>query len=131
MPFYNSRIITYDQQQNTVSLITSIDKSPVKDYSIATNEGRALSSKAVKVNRKGCADDHWLYILSYARCKDDPEDNDIIDVYDINTGKYLHSFVLPDFKKEEVNALTCTGKKLIAGNKNNIIIYDIPETESK
>jgi hypothetical protein len=126
MPFYNSRIIEYDQQLSAVSFITSIDKSPVKDYSIATGEGRALSSKAPKINRKGCADNRCLYVLSYAGSKDDPEDNEIIDVYDINTGKYLHSFVLPDFKKEEVNALTCTGGKLIAGYKNNIIIYDIP-----
>lgn len=126
-PFYNARIIRYDYPSAQTTIIQTIEKTPVTDHTIDVAKTKMLSSKVPVINRKATANSKWLFVLSYARTTHDDQDTEIVDVYDIHSGKYATSLHVPGLQKGNITGMTCNENKFIASFKNQLIIYDIYE----
>lgn len=127
LPFYHSGILTYHYPAQKISFIETLDKTPLKDITVPAGNGRIISSRAPIVNRKAAAGKQWLYVLSYARAKDDAAQDEIIDVYDLTKGSYVSSFVLPGLPKGSIAAMTIASGKLVLSSQHQILIYSVHE----
>lgn len=127
LPFYHSQILVYNYSRKQISLIRTLDKTPVKDITIPVGKGRIISSRSPIINRRAAASKQWLFILSYARGKDDTDQAEIIDIYDLSTGRYKSSLLLPGLIKGSIVAMTVVADKLLLSRKNEILIYSLHE----
>jgi hypothetical protein len=129
IPFYNSRIMQYKYATGQLTVIETLEKAPVKNLSIEVGAGKMLSSKTPLINRRATANSSWLFVLSYARGKEDQQTNEIVDLYGVDSGKYMGSINLVDLQKGAISGITCFSDKLLVSYKNNIFIYSIHESK--
>lgn len=125
IPFYNGDIIRYNEPENSIHLLQTIDKTPAANIAVKTGNIYSRSSKAVMVNSTATTDQQYLYVLSYVLSDDSDYKGPAVDVYDISTGKYTSSFRLPSFEGKPVLQLAKQADTLVAAYENNILIFKL------
>lgn len=126
IPYYNAEIIMYDEANNKLSKIITIDKTAPYNAAIPMEKGFALSGKAKMINTAAATDSTHLYLLSQTSSpgKDEPAGT-VIDIYSTLTGDYENSLQLPYFEGYPVTLLEKYGDRLYVAFRNNIISYKI------
>jgi hypothetical protein len=70
-----------------------------------------------------------IYYLSKLKADNEEEeiltDNTPVELYEITSGKYLHSFYIPKFNDEQVKSFKIRGNKMVAMYKSNVVLYKI------
>jgi len=128
IPFYNGGIIRYDETNNNIRLMHTIDNTPPSNIAIPTGNIYTRSSKSIVVNSTATADDQYLYILSYVLSEDAVASNyrgPAVDVYNIQNGAYEGSFRFPGYQSRPVLQLAKTADTLIAAYENNILLFKL------
>jgi hypothetical protein len=124
--FYNSGIIRYDEQQDKIRIIHTIDNTPPSNIAVPTGNIYNRSSKAVIVNSTATADEKYLYVLSYVLSADtDNYRGPAVDVYNIEHGNYEGSFRLPGYQSLPVLQLSKQADTLIAAYEKNILLFKL------
>lgn len=95
-----------------------------------TNDSSFYYSKPVlNVNMFSVINEEELFIVSFAKGKNDLLTNFMryrtVDVYDINKGKYLRSFYLPNMNDEKARDIKICANKLYLLFKNKVVVYEI------
>jgi len=126
IPYYNAEIIAYDEANNKISKIITIDKTAPYNAAIPIEQGYDLSGKAKMINIAAATDSTHLYLLSHTSSpgKDEPAGT-VIDIYSTLSGKYENSLQLPYFEGYPVTLLEKYGDRLYVAFRNNIISYKI------
>lgn len=126
IPFYHSGIIRYDQRQDQVKLIHTIDKTPPSNIAVPSGNIYSRSSKSVIVNSAATADQQYLYVLSYVLSADtDNYRGPAVDVYNVESGNYEGSFRLPGYQNLPVLQLSKNADTLIAAYEKNILFFKL------
>lgn len=124
--FYNSGIISYDEQQNKLRVFHTIDNTPPSNIAIPSGNIYNRSSKAVMVNSTATADEQYLYVLSYVLSADtDNYRGPAVDVYNIERGNYEGSFRLPGYQNKPVLQLSKRADTLIAVYEKDILLFKL------
>jgi len=126
IPYYNAEIIQYDEVNNKISKIITIDKTMPYNSTIPTEQGYTISSKARMINITATTDSAHLFLLSNTSSKGKKEPSGtVIDVYSTVTGSYEYSLQFPYFEGYPVTLLKKSGDKLFVAFGNNILSYKI------
>lgn len=128
IPFYNSGIIRYDEEHNSIQLMYTIDQTPPSNIAVPTGNIYTRSSKSIIVNSTATADDQYLYILSYVLSEDALASNyrgPAVDVYNVKNGHYQGSFRFPGYQNKPVLQLAKCADTLMAAYENNILLFKL------
>lgn len=128
IPFYNGGIIRYDETNNNIKLMHTIDNTPPLNVAVPSGNIYTRSSKSIVVNSTATTDDQYLYILSYVLSEDAVASNykgPAVDVYNIQNGDYEGSFRFPGYQSKPVLQLAKSADTLIAVYENNILLFKL------
>lgn len=104
----------------------TVDGSGAPEIIITHDGAKRYHPLTIKINRSATATDENLYILSGKKSINKPtNEGDLIDVYEINTGNYVNSFILPYYKNFAAYELVILGNRLFALQGNYIVEYSI------
>lgn len=125
IPYYNSYIIRYNQLQNRLSRIITIDSTRPANIALRTNTGYSISSKAILINSAATADHDHLYVLSYALARANERKNVSIDIYATADGGYEGSLLLEAPPTGAVLSLDKSGDTLFVSSSKNVFLYKL------
>jgi hypothetical protein len=126
IPYYNSEIIQYDELNNKVSKIITIDKTKPFNCTVATYQGYSITSKSRINNIAATTDSAHLYLLSYTISRGKNElPGTVVDVYSTVTGEYEQSLQFPYFEGRPASLLYKSGERLFVAFGNTILRYKI------
>lgn len=126
IPYYNSEIIQYDELNNTISKIITIDKTKPFNCAVPTYQGYSISSKSRINNIAATTDSAHLYLLSHTISRAQHElPGTVVDVYSTVTGEYERSLQFPYFEGRRVSMLAKSGERLFVAYGNTILRYKI------
>jgi hypothetical protein len=130
LPFYYNKMYLLDTGFNLVRTITAIDTISEPDIKIRrSNTEITNGGPAFIINSCGDIADGKIYVCSRLRADNESRaefsDNNIIDIYDTNTGNYDHSIHIPKNDKSKFEAIAKCGPHLIAESGHTICLYRI------
>jgi hypothetical protein len=134
--FYENRFICMDTNLNLIYRAFTIDTTLIvkpkggkvqQDDSTMTYTNTTPSRT---INFQNCTFNGHLYINSLRKSASEStfnfKNNSVIDIYDIEDGRYLGSFYIPDYNEEKLKRFKVFGDWMIVLTKNKIMKYNIP-----
>jgi hypothetical protein len=128
--FHSNEFLRLDTNLNLIfkgRTIDTIAHPNIKIGYIASERYTTYSSPPLVVNRRSCITENWLFVNSTLRANN--QDNlqfslsSTIDIYSLLDGRYLYSFYLPKYEKEEMTDFKVHGDKIITLYHHYIVIY--------
>ncbi|RAJ10718.1 hypothetical protein LX64_00324 [Chitinophaga skermanii] len=131
---YFNKVYKFNENLEILNKFNTIDTVEGKDLGLSivnksnSNEQKIAPSKArIEVNKHASYSNNLLYVYSGLRADNESlsifNSRNIIDIYEANTGKYLNSIVIPNYKNERLKQFLVNENKLIALYKNAIIVF--------
>lgn len=128
MHSYFNRFLKLDTQLNLIKEYKTIDtfSFPLVSGGETHNGVFTNTSPGFIINRTGCVGKGKLFI--YSSLKADNESNndfyrhEVIDMYDIASGKYQYSFYIPRMEGEKVTNMIVYGNDLIAFYMHTVVV---------
>lgn len=130
---YRNQFITLDTNLNLVNTGHTLDtntraKIQVADMSTGTSK---FSAPPVYVNSLARIANNRIYIISTLLADNEKDhtrrDNEIMDVYSLETGKYIHTIYIPLTGKERITDFIVKGDRLFALCDHYLNAYTIAE----
>jgi hypothetical protein len=132
--YYNNRFFTFDSTLKKVGTGHTIDTFSVSRFTVATTKDnvRQVYTSAgpdQMVNGFSCADNGVLYVQAKLKADNDDDsmfdEHSVIDLYEIQSGKYMGSFYLGIPAHTKINQLFVRGDKLVVHTPDNIYAIKI------
>jgi hypothetical protein len=107
----------------------TIDLPSLEPKTVKDAQGYKPAARNQLIHATGVADSSFLFILSTVKSlKENTNDfssNSVIDIYNVENGKYVNSIYIPRFQNKRAYSLAIENKKLFAMYPNAIITYSI------
>lgn len=130
--YYRNQFICLDSNLNIIykgNTIDTISRAQIKVDSVYSEQIVTFSKPALMVNRKSCVFNDKLYVNSDLIADNEDkklfQNNDIIDIYDLNNGKYKYTFYLPRYKGKRIRDFKVLNNKLLAIYDEHLLLYKI------
>jgi hypothetical protein len=132
--FYRNQYICMDTNLNIVYRANTIDttaKGNIKMANIKTDNTFTLAAPPIVVNRNSCVQNKILFINSGLKADNENKtvfnNSSVIDLYDVEKGKYKHSVYIPNYNGEKMKQFyilnnNCIG--VISGHY--LLLYQFP-----
>jgi hypothetical protein len=133
--FYSNQIICLDTNLNLIYRAQTIDTNTIAKVKVAEishkkTKEKLMSAPPLQVNRKGYTDGNWFYVQSLLAADNESfaefKTYAVIDVYRVDSGKYHHSFKVPNYKGQQLNDFAVFGHRLCALYGQYLVSYEIP-----
>jgi hypothetical protein len=130
--YYRNQFITLDTNLNLLRMNYTIDttrNAQIKVSNIKSRDLFTLSAPPITINQKSCISKGRLFIKSGLLA--DNEDrrtfsrSSVIDVYNLENGKYLFSFHILDFSGFKVDDFRVFNKSIVAVQGHYLVNYPI------
>ncbi len=126
LPYSANKAIVFDQHLNYLKKIQLRYEDLDFQFVKASNGDVYPSPNNLNPNLSGFVDaDSLLYVLMTQSVQFDTKDKCFIDVYSIETGKYLHSFHVPDLNGSAPRSFIKQGNQFVILYDKNIAIFKI------
>jgi len=132
MYHYRNQFLCIDTDLNKIytgKTIDTINHAHISVTSIKSDHSTTLSSPPLLVNRTGCSNGEYIFINSALIANNENHNllnkAEIIDVYQVENGKYKFSFYLPHFAGKKVNDFKVYGKNLVAIYDHYLMVYKL------
>lgn len=130
--YYHNSFVCLDTNLDELYTATTIDTNSIAkiklgQYKQGNKTIRTMVKPALAVNKRGYTDGNWFY--NHAALAADNESlkvfdkHEVLDVYEINTGRYHHSIYLRKHKGEKLTDFGVYGNLVVALFGRHIIIY--------
>jgi hypothetical protein len=143
MYFYRGEILSLDTNLNFVYSAKTIDtvkaaKVKTAIIKVKLKNGDTLkriiqTTTPVIVSTYLTTNRDKIYTISNLKAdnesRSDFSSNTVVDVYNIKTGLYLHSFYIPKYNGEKTTSFQIVGQKLLAIDKIYLVTYDFVESD--
>lgn len=133
--FYKNQFLCLDTNLNLIRRCTTVDTTNLlnlKTQSLVNSKKEVSYTNASPkrlINSVSCVDNGYLYNNSHLKADNETDEtfqrNSIIDVYDLKNSKYLYSFYIPHYKKENMENFKIIKNKLIVLYKTQMIYYNV------
>lgn len=130
--YYRNQYIITDTELNLLHIgktIDTISQAVIKVAYVKSKKETKLAAPPLIVNRIACADNGLLYVNSALRGRYESdkmwEYATVIDVYEMQSGKYVSSFYVYNIKGEKLRSIMVKGKHLYALIGNTIVDYHL------
>lgn len=132
MFYYRGEFICLDTNLSVLYHAKTIDTVRHADIHLKTVKRRITQSSVHKiVNKRISISNNKLYLNSALKADNESEtafkNNQVIDVYDLNSGQYSGSFYLPKFNKKILTEFKVYNQKIIALYQNTLVVFTIPK----
>lgn len=131
--FFSNEIFCMDTSLNLLFNAKTIDTTNTTNISLSNEDkgsGKANITSSFarsQVNRLGFSNGKYLFISSSLRSDNekisDFRNNDPIDIYELNTGKYIGSFYIPKINKQSFRSAIAKGDTLYVLHYNQLNAY--------
>lgn len=135
--FYRNQYICMDTNLNVLYRGKSIDSNSTAKLKVSYSQSghsSALSGPPVPVNRNSCLYGNSLYIISALKADNEPAGqfnrNDVVDKYDLRTGKYEYSSYIPRYQGQKIKSFRIYDNRLIAVSDHYLLVYQM-ENENR
>lgn len=134
VPYFQNDIFCLDSNLNSVYHSNTIDTNRNNNISIQKISKGSTEKLMPSHSRKLVNNDFFIgggKIFIQSALKADNEklsffnENSVIDLYDINNGKYLESFYIPNISSSEIKGIDLFENRLIVLTKRKIYIFRI------
>lgn len=129
---YRNQYIVMDTSLNILYKRNTIDTTSIARIKVATIMSKSTNTLSVppsEVNRVSVVNGNRLFINSALQADNEQykkfKKNSVIDVYDLNDGRYINSFYIPDYSGNKLRNFRVSEKKLAALYDRHIVIYDL------
>jgi hypothetical protein len=131
--YYRNEFVCLDSRMNILYTGKTIDTNTVAkiqlgEYRSGDKKIRAMAKPGLVVNKRGYADEFWFY--NHAALAADNEQPDVfkkyevLDVYQLDNGRYSHSIYLPKHKGEKLTDFAVRGNLIVALYGKYLISYE-------
>ncbi len=139
--FYRGEILSLDTNLNFVYKAKTIDTVKVANIKTVTIKVKMKNGDTIKriiqtkppvlVSTYLTTNRDKIYTISNLKADNESRSefssNTVVDVYNITTGLYLHSFYIPEYNGEKTTSFQIIGQKLLAIDKIYLVTYDFVE----
>ena len=132
MYFYRNQFMCIDTSLNLLykaNTIDTISQAQIKVANIRSEERITMASPPLLVNRASCVSNGWLFINSNLLAKNEDkkafDQAAVIDVYNLQEGRYKFSFYIPDYKEKRVRSFEVSDYTLITLYDHYILTYKL------
>ncbi|HEY0740319.1 MAG TPA: hypothetical protein VGD40_02620 [Chryseosolibacter sp.] len=130
--YYRNQYIVTDTSLNVIGRTTTIDtvsKAKIALGHISSEKSVTFSAPPVFVNKQSAVDGKFLYIHSPAMAENEVAEPfqrvSVIDVYNLETNRYVFSFYLPHHQGKEVRDLVVRGGILTTLSGSSLVTYKL------
>jgi hypothetical protein len=130
--FYRNQYISFDTAFHSVTRGNTLDTvsvAKIKTARISSQKSRTMKAPPLMVNKLSAVYGNLLYINSNLLAKNESveefEKASVIDVYDMNTQTYRHSFYLPAYKGKKASEFYVTDNYLYALYGTHLLRYHV------
>ncbi len=130
--FHSNEFIRLDTNLKVLvkgKTIDTIAHPNIKIGYIASEHFTTYASPPLVVNRRSCITDRQLFVHSMLRANNQDHMqfslSSTIDIYSLLDGRYLLSFYLPKYQKEEIIDFKVHRDKIVAIYHHYIVVYDM------
>lgn len=132
--YYKNKFVCLDTNLNVRFNGNTIDTNVIPKMKITEIESngrksRTMTKPPLYVNKRGKSYGNYIYIhTALIADNEDPhtfEKHEVIDVYDLQDGKYSHSLYLPKYKGQRLTDFAVKSSVLIALFDRGVVMYDI------
>jgi hypothetical protein len=110
--------------------IDTFRRAHIKIAHVAAENSTTLASPPVRTNGISSVFQGKMYVQSVFLAKNEDmlkfTTSAVMDVYDLSTGSYIHSFYVPQLQGRNFEALMVTKDYLAAIYENQLILYQLP-----
>ena len=130
--FYRNEFIVADTNlllQYRGHTIDTFRHAMIKVSKLKNGSQSMMSAPPAQTNGLSCVSGNYLFVQSAVLARnEDPEDmvtNSIIDVYDLVSGGYIDSFLIPKYQNQPMRSFEVLGNKVFALCGHHLILYEL------
>ena len=132
MFYYRGSFVCLDSNLKVLYQAKTIDTITRAKIQLKSSEsGVTQSTPPNIVNKRVCIADKKVYIHSAIKADNEdlsnPSHGEVIDIYDLENGKYKTSFYLPKLERQKLTEFRIYKHHLIALYANTIAVFKIPD----
>lgn len=131
---YRNQFIVMDSSLQLMykgETLDTISRARIQVEQLGSAGNSALFGPGALVNRQSDLEDGFLYVNSSMIADNDRttdfENASVIDVYEVESGRYLHSFYVPAWEGKRFRAFSVCDNILIALYKDRVVSYSVPD----
>lgn len=128
-------IVIFDKDAKFINLVKTIDQTPPPRVFVTDGGGSVMLdfANAKLVNASVFIESKKMFVLSKIKSKDfDVEKQfDVIDIYELPSGKYEKSILLPSFKNARASVFSKKEDKIFAFYGEDILCFKVYKHESR
>jgi hypothetical protein len=128
---YRNQYMVIDTNLNLIHQYHTIDTfshAMIKVANVKSNES-ILTGLPARINGYSCVSGKYLFVRSNLMAKNDSEERfregAVIDVYDLTTGNYLHSFYINNYQNIGMSMFQVFGNSLVALFDKYMVVYNL------
>lgn len=132
--YYNNRYFSFDSTLHAVDSGRTIDtfshfRFELSDKIAKTQHVFTSQGPDKMINAASCVSKGLLYVHSTLKADNDEKDtyqhNIVIDVYEMRSGKYKGSFIIPEDPMNRINKMMVVDNKLLMNFKDHIAVWSL------
>ncbi|RNL87795.1 hypothetical protein ED312_09790 [Sinomicrobium pectinilyticum] len=134
---YRNQFMVMDKELNLLhrhNTLDTISIARVKVDKIESDNSYTLTSQPAVTQKMSAVSGNYLFVQSALLAKNEDKEEFkkkvVIDLYDINTGDYQHSFYLPRYKNNSIKNFKVTENRLLAIHDQYLVAYRLPDIPS-
>jgi hypothetical protein len=128
--FYRNQFLELDSNLKILLKGNTIDtntRAKIQVSSITSQGFQTFSSPPLMINKTCWANDTYLFVNSKLRANNEDlftfKNNAVIDIYNLNSGKYRYSFYIPEAKGMTMTDFRVWGKTLIVLYSHSLMTF--------
>jgi hypothetical protein len=130
--YYRNQFIVTDTSLNLLyrgKTIDTVSRAKITVADIHSAQTRTINSPPLIVNKRGSIYKNWLFVNSALIANNETREiflnASVIDVYNLETGKYHFSFYIKDLEREKMQDFVVTADKLVVLYDKYIMVYTL------
>ncbi|MDN5211829.1 hypothetical protein QQ020_07195 [Fulvivirgaceae bacterium BMA12] len=132
--FYRNQFMCIDTSLNLLykaNTIDTISKAQIKVANVTSSNTLTMAAPPLVVNKKCSVFGNWLFINSNLLAGNEDrrifDRSAVIDVYNLQEGRYKFSFYIPDHMEKKINSFLVSDHTLVALNDHYLLSYKLNE----
>ena len=130
--YYRNQFVVTDTSLTLLyrgKTIDTVSRAKITVADIHSEQSRTINSPPLIVNKRGSMYKNWLFVNSALIANNETREiflnSSVIDVYNLETGKYHFSFYIRDFEREKMQDFVVTGDRIVVLYDEYIMVYKL------
>lgn len=126
-----NQFIVADSNLNLLHRYNTIDtfsRAKIKVAHLENGKQNMLASPSMRTNERSCISGNYIFVQSNLLSQDEDIERflhgSVIDIYNLSSGSYIHSFYIPNYKNYKPSSFRILDNHIFAIYDRYLIVYD-------